>query len=194
MARFPNLLWAERPGFHRHLTPRRVLEPSLPLPSLFLSPLSSAHRTLFYFTCLVFFALLNRCILPCGVSSCCSCKGSTLHFSTCLFSICDSEFPIATRKMQGKKETSNARVSLLCRHTLPPTSPLNKPPACWRGSDESLGFPLSLHNIRRMAHSGGGAGLCGCWGGVCLVLLVARHVHTCLFFGVPRVSVPFVPY
>ena len=72
------------------------------------SPLpSSSHRTLFYFTCLVFSALLNRYILPCGVSSCCSCKGSTLHFSTCLFSICDSEFPIATRKMQGKKETSN---------------------------------------------------------------------------------------
>ena len=69
------------------------------------SPLpSSSHRTLFYFTCLVFFALLNRCILPCGVSSCCSCKGSTLHFSTCLFSICDSEFPIATRKIQGKKK------------------------------------------------------------------------------------------
>ena len=72
------------------------------------SPLqSSSHRTLFYFTCLVFFALLNRCILPCGVSSCCSCKGSTLHFSTCLFSICDSEFPIATRKIQGKKKTSS---------------------------------------------------------------------------------------
>ena len=78
----------------------------LPLPAPPLPVPPPTIRTLFYFTCLVFFALLNRCILPCGVSSCCSCKGSTLHFSTCLFSICDSEFPIATRKIQGKKEIS----------------------------------------------------------------------------------------
>ena len=80
------------------------------------SPLpSSSHRTLFYFTCLVFFALLNRCILPCGVSSCCSCKGSTLHFSTCLFSICDSDFPIATRKIQGRAGP-DAKVTTTSEH------------------------------------------------------------------------------
>ena len=32
VARFPNLLWAERPGFHRHPPSRRLFNPSRPSP------------------------------------------------------------------------------------------------------------------------------------------------------------------
>ena len=54
-------------------------------------------------------SLLESLHFALGVPPPAPCKGSTLHFSTCLFSICDSEFPIAMRKITGKKKQISER-------------------------------------------------------------------------------------